>query len=346
MELDNRAFRAEVKGLAESAMGPMAFSDIPHETGDPQEPESSEGSPLSYRHFTGTIDSTWCISSFSSLIPGQHYSAETPDRDAIAHEGSTDGEDLEGEEVSGIFSFPKGTGPGLFLHDLFEHLDFQEKDAAVVEGLVRERLQIHGFDNSWLGIIADLVHHTLSISLDPEIRGLHLSSIARQDRINEMEFYFPLKKVHPETLNNVFRENGCGSDIIDNYKSLESLRFAPVQGFMKGFMDMVFQYQDRFFLVDWKSNFLGPVIGNYDQASMRRAMVEAHYVLQYHIYTLALHQYLQVRVPGYEYERHFGGVFYIFLRGVNKDMGPDYGVFRDRPSLGLIQGLKEALIGG
>ena len=114
---------------------------------------------------------------------------------------------------------------------------------------------------------------------------------------------------------------------------------------MKGFVDMVFRFQDRFYLVDWKSNFLGPRHEDYGRASLNRAMVEARYVLQYQIYTLALHQYLRMRVPEYAYERHFGGVFYIFLRGVDTDMGPDYGIFQDRPSLDMVEGLSRELIG-
>ena len=126
---------------------------------------------------------------------------------------------------------------------------------------------------------------------------------------------------------------------------MERLQFVPVKGFMKGFMDMVFRFQDRFYLVDWKSNFLGTRVEDYGRASLNRAMVDAHYVLQYHIYTLALHQYLSIRLPEYDYEKHFGGVYYIFLRGVDRDMGPDYGIYRDRPSLGLVEAVKEGLIG-
>ncbi len=341
LELDNQALRSEVKALAESAKGAMEFTDVPPGAGDTVDRGSSGGAALSCRHFTGTIDASWGISSFSSLVAGRHLSAETPDRDEVAPEG----EAPEGEAISGIFSFPKGTGAGLFLHDLFEHLDFQQREATAVEGLVQEKLRIHGFDTEWLGTITELVHNTLSISLDPEFKDLRLSRIPMQDRINEMEFYFPLKKIQPQSLIKLFKNNGYHSDIIEEYTEFESLRFNPVHGFMKGFVDMVFRYQDRFFLVDWKSNFLGARVEDYDQASLRRAMAEAHYVLQYHIYTLALHHYLQVRIPGYDYEQHFGGVFYIFLRGVDKDMGPDYGVFRDRPSLGMIQALTEGLMG-
>jgi exodeoxyribonuclease V beta subunit len=73
-------------------------------------------------------------------------------------------------------------------------------------------------------------------------------------------------------------------------------------------------------------------------------MREHHYDFQYHVYTLALHQYLRLRVPGYDYERDFGGVCYVFLRGVGGEYGPDYGLFSSRPEPGLVHDLGEALI--
>ena len=345
IELDNPAFCAKVEDLAESSGGAMEMRDIPTEAGYVLEPEPSTKAALSCRHFSGNIDTSWRISSFSSLSAGQRISAETADRDEAIMEVPREEEILAREEITGIFSFPKGTGAGLFLHDLLEHLDFQEKDAEVIETLVQEKLRVHGFDVSWLRTIADLVQNTLSIPLDPEHKDLHLSRISNQDRINEMEFYFPLLRIRPESIINIFKKYSQNKDIVDINTSMERLQFVPVKGFMKGFMDMVFRFQDRFYLVDWKSNFLGTRVEDYGRASLNQAMVDAHYVLQYHIYTLALHQYLCIRLPEYDYEKHFGGVYYIFLRGVDRDMGPDYGIYRDRPSLALVEALKEGLIG-
>jgi len=97
-------------------------------------------------------------------------------------------------------------------------------------------------------------------------------------------------------------------------------------------------------LVDWKSNFLVESPKDYNQESMASAMKKECYVLQYTIYTLALDQYLRLRMPGYSYKKHFGGVYYIFLRGVNPGMGPEFGIYRDLPSPELIQGLREGLM--
>jgi len=113
---------------------------------------------------------------------------------------------------------------------------------------------------------------------------------------------------------------------------------------MKGFMDMVFCFAGRHYLVDWKSNFLGGRAADYGQASLARAMAENFYILQYHIYVLALHQYLALRLPRYRYEEHMGGVYYIFLRGIDPALGPEYGIYRARPDEGLIAAMAEKLI--
>jgi len=113
---------------------------------------------------------------------------------------------------------------------------------------------------------------------------------------------------------------------------------------MKGFMDLVFRFEGRFYLVDWKSNFLGSRVQDYDEQGMAAAMAGSFYTLQYHLYTLALHQYLKVKQHGYDYERHFGGVYYIFLRGVDPEEGSQCGVYRDKPSKELIDELGSLLL--
>ncbi|NNL76004.1 MAG: hypothetical protein HKO68_06690, partial [Desulfobacterales bacterium] len=104
--------------------------------------------------------------------------------------------------------------------------------------------------------------------------------------------------------------------------------------------------QERFYLVDWKSNQLGSRPEQYDQTSLAKTMRENYYVLQYHIYTLALHQHLRLQKPGYRYAQDFGGVFYIFIRGVNDAGGSKYGIFFDLPNLDLINALGKSLIPG
>ncbi len=117
------------------------------------------------------------------------------------------------------------------------------------------------------------------------------------------------------------------------------MQFDAKQGWLKGFMDLVFEHAGRFYIVDWKSNWLGAGVEAYDAAGMHGAMVQHSYLLQADLYTLALHRYLSVRIPDYSYEKHFGGAFYIFLRGVGS-ASPDRGVYRVRPSEAEIRSLE------
>ena len=126
---------------------------------------------------------------------------------------------------------------------------------------------------------------------------------------------------------------------------LRLLDFTPVHGFLRGFMDLVFQINRRFYLVDWKSNHLGNSVVDYAPNRLASAMVREAYLLQYHLYVVALDRYLAVRLPNYRYEDHFGGVYYFFLRGLDPDAGPHYGVFRDRPPQALIEALGSTLLG-
>jgi exodeoxyribonuclease V beta subunit len=104
---------------------------------------------------------------------------------------------------------------------------------------------------------------------------------------------------------------------------------------------MVFTYEGKWYLVDYKSNHLGDTYADYGGEALSREMTEHHYFLQYHIYVVALHRYLSLRLPDYDYDTHFGAVYYLFIRGMSPDTGPDFGVFKDRPEKGLIESLSE-----
>jgi exodeoxyribonuclease V beta subunit len=113
---------------------------------------------------------------------------------------------------------------------------------------------------------------------------------------------------------------------------------------LKGYIDMVFIHEGRYYLIDWKSNHLGHRTEDYHAENLQTTMNEAYYILQYCLYTLAFNRYLKMRDPAYSYETHFGGVFYIFIRGIDPAKGPAYGIYRDRPDAGLIEALDQALI--
>jgi exodeoxyribonuclease V beta subunit len=305
---------------------------------------------LQYRQFTGHIDAEWKISSFSSLTAKKLADLTTtpiaseilPDRDAdmgtvLSQLNGTENE----EEGFNIFSFPHGARPGTFLHDLLEHLDFSSTDQTKTAELIREKLVQYSYDTDWQPTISKLIDNLQKVHLHHGIPGLSLSEITCSKRLNELEFYFPVSRLSPGSFKNLFGNDynmpTAGSDTMA--WQYNRLSFAPLRGFMKGFIDMIFEFDDRFFLVDWKSNYLGNRIELYHQSKLTEAMQTGSYFLQYHIYCLALHNYLENRVPGYRYDKHFGGVFYIFLRGIDWQLGPDFGIFYDKPDPTLVDKL-------
>ena len=115
---------------------------------------------------------------------------------------------------------------------------------------------------------------------------------------------------------------------------------------MRGFIALVFEHEGRFYLADYKSNWLGPTLEAYGEADLATAMARESYFLQYLVYCVALHRYLARRVRSYAYESHFGGVRYLFVRGMTPESASRRGVFADRPSERLITALDAYLATG
>ncbi|MBI5895851.1 MAG: PD-(D/E)XK nuclease family protein, partial [Desulfobacterales bacterium] len=170
-----------------------------------------------------------------------------------------------------------------------------------------------------------------------------LAQVPADLRINEMEFYFPLQSITGEKLKQCFKEMGGAFFEEIASRPLERLTFAPMEGFLKGYIDTLFEYNGRFYLLDWKSNHLGNAWADYASPRLAGAMAEEYYFLQYHLYALALDRLLRLRMPDYDYRRHFGGVFYLFLRGI-RGAGHDSGIYYSRPEVEMIDALRELLV--
>ena len=346
-------FLQDLNRLAERSQNSIRIEPLPTpaaaETG--YRPPKEMEAPLFCRQFGGKIDHLWRISSYSSLVSISAPDVDLPDRDVMLKVSAPDvtvsaeeaGIDRRAEDHS-IFSFPKGARAGIFFHDILEHHDYAAKSSVDLERLVAAKLQQYGFDQKWQPAVCRDIENVLSIALRPDVPQLKLSSIRTTERLNEMEFYFPLNTVSSRNLANAFRKHGRSGMLADFSGQMEKLNFSPTRGFMKGYIDLIFQHQQRFYLVDWKSNYLGPNRESYDQLSLHQVMTTEYYILQYHIYALALHHYLRVRKPDYRYEKDLGGIFYIFIRGVDPEIGPEYGIYFDLPDAGFIDALGRILI--
>ncbi|MDB4989180.1 MAG: recB [Myxococcaceae bacterium] len=290
------------------------------------------------------LDHSYRVASFSALVAKERSSAGESgiDRDALAQAAEPEAETVEeGPSTLALGSFPRGAVAGQLVHEVLEHTLFDgslDELASVADKLVRAR----GYASELSSTLTRGLWETLHTPLDA--RGLTLSMLAKQARIDEMEFVFPVEaRLTPRVLESAFRAHKAPSALPSYAGELGELKFDALHGYLRGFIDLVFRHEGRFYIVDYKSNWLGGRAGDYGQEALARAMADHHYYLQYHLYTVALHRYLAHRVRDYDYETHFGGVYYLFLRGMAPAHPAQSGVFFDRPAHALIQALEAML---
>lgn len=297
--------------------------------------------PLKRRVFRGECRDNWRVESFSSLHRSREDGAMQRSAGLVGGRGSGKGE--VDDYFRDLANFPAGPGPGTFLHGLLEEVDFAGARSERA-GLLREKLQVAGFDARWLPALGEMLDDLLQTPLTPADPTLTLARVGRDERRDELEFYFPLAAADPGRLERLLAAASAGISA-GRSPGLVGERHEPLRGMMKGYIDLVFHYAGRFYLLDWKSNYLGPGLADYEVGRLPEVMVREGYCLQYLIYSVALHRYLLQRQPGYSYDEHFGGVFYLFLRGVRRKVGWDSGIFRDRPKRHLVEELSLLLAG-
>jgi len=303
---------------------------------------------LTSRKFSGVIEAGWRITSFSQLTSARHYPTELPDRDypttAIELHLPAAESTVAEQKPIGIFALPKGVKTGNLIHDIFEKVDFQNCDSPESINLINRKLREHGFDLSWQPVIAQMLANVARMPLVAGGDKFRLEQVGSENRLNELEFYFPLKKIDQVRFKSIISGHGRFAAINTNQEYLDRLQFSPVQGFMKGFVDLVFRRGEKFYIVDWKSNHLGDRPEDYSPQRIAAVMQGGFYTLQYILYTVALDRYLSLRMPGYSYENNYGGVFYLFIRGIDPDISMENGIFTDRLAAEFIGELSEYLV--
>ncbi|WP_421293171.1 exodeoxyribonuclease V subunit beta [Aeromonas taiwanensis] len=287
------------------------------------------------RRFGGTLERDWWISSYSGLAAQGHgHSKGVLANPGFDDEVVTEAAALATEEPvqapqPSIFTFPKGARPGTLLHSLFETIDFESAAGEPLAQHIATLLAQDGFDESWAQVLQQQVEAVLDTPLETGFgEPVRLRDLAPERKQVELEFFLPMGRVTAPALTALCQQHDPLS------RGNKPLSFATVQGMLKGFIDLVFEWQGRWYLLDYKSNHLGMSPADYSRPALEQAMVEHRYDLQYQLYSLALHRLLALRLPGYDFDQHFGGVFYLFLRGM-----PQGGIFHTRPSRELVLGL-------
>ena len=299
---------------------------------------------LSAEIFQGEIEQDWRVTSFSGIEQTHQRKAYLNESavkkslifdDAKDYDASISTENIT-ENLAAlahgndemVLDFPRGTQIGTLLHRYFEKVPFaQLTEKENIEKLCQDL----NLAEEQFAAVQQWFVQILSTPILPN-NDLTLAQINEKQCLKELAFYL--------NISSHFDVAGFNRALATlHHLPSEPLQFDDIQGMLRGTMDLVFSYQDKYYLLDYKSNFLGETLKDYDQAALKKAMLEHHYDWQYLLYVVALHRYLKTRLPHYDYDRDFGGVVYAFLRGMNGL--PQSGIFFDKPDWQLIQQLEE-----
>ncbi|MBX3641816.1 MAG: exodeoxyribonuclease V subunit beta [Rubrivivax sp.] len=338
-KLTPQAIDAAWAVLAQAHAPALRLDPLPAATGQPLAPQPLPAEPLAALAPPAHIPAPWWIGSYSSLTHGARHDGAAVDHDLRVAAAADD--DAAAVDADDILHFPRGAVAGECLHAVFERIDFG--DAAGWQGAVDAVLQrfTPGLPpgdaalrrRMLLRMLHDVLHTPLA-------GGLRLADVPRAHTLVELEFHLPSPQLHAEALARLMRRLGHAQP---------AFGFGTLRGYLRGFIDLVFEHQGRYFVLDWKSNHLGHTPVDYGAAALERTMAQQGYHLQALIYALALHRHLQQRLPQYRHEQHFGGVLYLFVRGVRPGWtladGRPAGVHLQRPTLAALQALSALLDG-
>ena len=309
------------------------------------------------------LDTWWRVSSFTGLAGD---ATETPSaaEEPVQPEAEGINRDPEDEEPRPRFwereeldpsrclpltlVLKPGKTAGNALHAILEHHDFRKP--AELSTRVVVSLKAHGFDAD---ADAARVVEGLELALATPLPGarIPLNQLSPEDRLNELEFHLRLgsgangKGIRKEEIAAVLKKHPTDELPERYHERFGRASFRPLSGLLKGSIDLVFRHKERWYLADYKSSWLGFEASDYGAEGMTRPMESHDYYLQYLLYSAALHLFLQQRLTDYKFADHFGGAYYLFLRGMTPDGPPGTGVFYDPLNVDLVDGLAKLLTG-
>ena len=309
--------RAEVEQLVGSSHGHISLQALRQDeasaAGEQRAPAPQQLSTLQR-----SLHSAWRIGSFSGLAAGMHM--EAPDRDGLVIPDAS-------EPGSGFFAFPRGARAGTCLHAILE--DWARGKAALAE-LIEPGLSGHGISNDWNAVALEQLQQVIDADLDGH--GLTLSGLNPARRLPELGFTFPVAGLDMQRLRAILSDPAHGLPV-PMRDAAARLEFDSLKGFLKGFIDLTFEHDGRWYIADYKSNWLGPGASYYGGERLLQALAAEHYYLQYLIYLVALRRFLRLRLDDFHTDQ-LGGAFYLFLRGM-----PSAGVYFSRPADSLLDAL-------
>jgi exodeoxyribonuclease V beta subunit len=290
------------------------------------------------------------VASFSGLtVDLEHHQSSGGVINNIIEENKGSDDEIHDEEASdknpseiNRFNFAVGAQIGSLLHQIFENIAFSAvSDKSIDEFYIDTDLDVFfknqaaGFyDAKWYNengrFLKDITYHTLSSPVGGSLGDTSLRFIRSNCRKHELEFLLPMNKID-------LNVSGTGFNSIHIKTTAD--------GYLKGFIDLIFLHEGKYYVADWKSNVLGDSFIDYTHESMKKSMQEHSYFLQYRIYSLGLCAFLKNRISDFDYDRDFGGAYYFYIRGMSAAT-PGTGVYFDRPGKKEMKQLEKKLCKG
>ncbi len=290
--------------------------------------KKSQEEALHPRQASGrSLQTDWQMSSYSAMAALSEYAHES-----VANAVVLD----EGQQRIPVTGLPAGPHFGNVIHDLLESLSFsaiaRQEDEEGVLSFVRQKCARYGVQAA-----AEAIKKMLELVVaTPLTAGSYaLAMLADELCLKEMGFYFHLSRLATDRINALLADE----------PTFVPLGHKVMRGYLTGFVDLICAYDKKYYILDYKTNFLGESMADYAPDKLAHAMQSHNYGLQYWIYTLVLHRHLHNSMPDYSYEHHFGGVRYLFVRGMDPRI-PGSGVYDALPEYDKVLQLDLAIGGG
>lgn len=344
MLTESTALKIWLHALAEGAPS-LSVERVPEPTTEVFVPPRNEAALVKPRIPRRSAKENWWIASYSALRIGDtitdsgDQSPDSPQAQKLFDDERLDPDAPREVLVSGgdIHRFPRGPNPGTFLHGLLEWAGGEgfsvvANDAKAVESAVARRCNRRGWEG-WIVTLTDWLQHllTLPMRLAADDQPVALCELDQPNQYRvEMEFWFASHKVDVAQMDALVRRythNGVPRAAAETHS---------LNGMFKGFIDLTFEHQGRYYVADYKSNWLGLDDDAYTEHAMETAILDNRYDLQYVLYLLALHRQLKARLADYDYDQHMGGALYLFVRG---SRSASQGAWFTRPPRALIESL-------
>jgi exodeoxyribonuclease V beta subunit len=231
-----------------------------------------------------------------------------------------------------FYQLLKGAHTGNMLHYIMEQVNFTNDSnwSYVINKAITQF--VPGKREAYAPLLFQLVDIIVNVPIHVNDVKFSLSEVESANRLQEFEFDYSIQNVSTSELNSLSNET----------ISIAVKEQSDIEGLMNGLIDLLFLYEGKYYILDWKSNYLGDSVEDYRQEKLAEAMNDNNYHLQYLLYTIAAKKYLRSRLgERFNFEEHFGGVIYLFLRGLRKNQS--HGIFTTIPSPGLLQNLERSL---